>query len=156
MTRLNAHMAKMPNEWLSSSQYWNGTNPAPRIPSAWFNCSSRHAEMKGALKASPQNMIQMDRLPRNIEQAPNIEMERFCVLHRQITALASGFSVRYMLERKGVVRSIWKELNGSIKAVSLTYRCVTPSRSESEFPFCGHIDLSKTGKSSLLAKIQHD
>ena len=57
--------------------------------------------------------------------------------------------VEYHVSRHGIVRSLWIELNGSIKAVSPTYRCVTSSHYEAEFPLCGHMDFSKTGKFSL-------
>ena len=57
--------------------------------------------------------------------------------------------VEYHVSRHGIVRSLWIELNGSIKAVSPTYRCVTYSRHESELPLCGRIDFTKPEKSSL-------
>ena len=57
--------------------------------------------------------------------------------------------VEYHVSRHGIVRSLWIELNGSIKAVSPTYRCVTYPRHESELPLCGRIDFTKSEKSSL-------
>ena len=54
-----------------------------------------------------------------------------------------------MLEYIGIVRGLWVELNGSIKAVSPTYRCATYSHPESELPLCGRIDFTKPEKSSL-------
>ena len=55
-----------------------------------------------------------------------------------------------MLEHIGIVRSLWVELNGSIKAVSSTYRCATYSHFEPELPLCGRIDFTKPEKSSLI------
>ena len=55
-----------------------------------------------------------------------------------------------MLDYIGKVRVLWVELNGSIKAVSPTYRCATYSHHESELPLCGRIDFTKPEKSSLI------
>ena len=86
----------------------------------------------------------------NISNVPCEWLKQYCHFHRQISAYAWKFSLSIMLEHIGIVRSLWVELNGSIKAVSPTYRCATYSHHESELPLCGRIDFTKPEKSSLI------
>ena len=86
----------------------------------------------------------------NTSNVSCIWLKQYGRFHRQISAYAWRISLSIMLVDMGIVRSLWIELNGSIKAVSPTYRCATYSRHESELPLCGRTDFTKPEKSSLI------
>ena len=85
----------------------------------------------------------------NISNVPCKRLKQYSYFHRQISAYAWKPLLSIMLEHIGIVRSLWVELNGSIKAVSPKYRSATDSHHESELPLCGRTDFTKPEKSSL-------
>ena len=153
---VDARKTKPSDENGSYSSTLEGTCPPPGVGVALdYNFIEPRCEDEINRQVSSQTMKPLLRFT-NISNVPCERLKQYGHFHRQISAYAWKPLLSIMLEHIGIVRSLWVELNGSIKAVSSTYRCATYSHHESELPLCGRIDFTKPEKSSLISIIARD